>query len=84
MARTINECVLFICIQNNPQNGYNRRIARVYGKGVMEGPEIPTYVGLPYRKSLPFSVQVERQPAEGFSYATWQMATGVPAQVPPD
>ena len=51
---------------------------------MLEGPEIPTCVGLPYRKVLLFSVQVERWPAKAFSYTTWEMATGAPAWVPTD
>ena len=83
-GRTINECARFICTQNNLQSGYNGHSAQVYGKGVLEGPEIPTCVELPYRKYLPVSVQVERRLATAVSYVTRQMATGAPAWAPAD
>ena len=83
-GRTINECARFICTQNNLQSGYNGHSAQVYGKGVLEGPEIPTCVGLPSRKYLPVSVQVERRPATAVSYVTRRMATGAPARAPAD
>ena len=52
----------------------------MYGKGVLEGLEILTCVGKNYRKSLSFPVQLWHRPAEGFSSATWQMATGAHAR----
>ena len=51
---------------------------------MLEGPEIPTCVGLPSRKYLPVSVQVERRLAKAVSYVTRQMATGAPAWAPAD
>ena len=78
-GRTINKCACFICTQNNLQSGYNGHSAQVYGKGVLE-----TYVGLPSRKYLPVSVQVERRPATAVSYVTRRMATGAPARAPAD
>ena len=83
-GRTINKCARFICTQNNLQSGYIGHSAKVYGKGVLEGPEIPTCVGLPSRKYLPVSVQVEHRPATAVSYVTRQMATGAPTRAPAD
>ena len=67
MARITNACASFMCTPITHHNFYSRRHAQVYVKGVLEGPVIPTYVGIYYRTFRPCDVHLQHEPAESSS-----------------